>query len=360
MQRHKRLNRLIVCIFSVVFFTCDSNGQDAQFSQFYANPLYLNPALTGSHSGTFRVMTSYRSQWAAALDNPFTTYTAGGDIRFTLRNDRGSYTTGNDVAAVGIQFFSDRVSQFDYDVNHLALFGAFHKLLDDDSNQYLSAGFQLGLGQRGVNYEDLTFQDQFDGVDQYNFPTQESLPANSIAYPDLALGIHYSIQPKPERGFYLGVAYHHWNQPNISFFDRDLTITDNYEPFKLQSKLSIHGGMSFERSDLLVIQPRIIFIQQGQANTAIAGTNLKYRMIDSEGVAFHLGGWLRGSSDLGSFKPTDFIATVGFEKSGLLIGLSYDYFLRKISNSPLGRGTFEFSISYIGEHQDENNICPEF
>jgi type IX secretion system PorP/SprF family membrane protein len=37
-------------------------AQDPEFSQFYANPLYLNPAFTGT-SGLSRVAINYRNQW---------------------------------------------------------------------------------------------------------------------------------------------------------------------------------------------------------------------------------------------------------------------------------------------------------
>ena len=360
MRYGRYFNKLILCGLFALGVLAQTTAQDAQFSQFYANPIYLNPALTGSHSGTYRVMMSYRSQWAGALENPFVTYSAGGDVKFRLRNSSGSYTTGNDIVAVGVQFFSDRVNQFDYDINHLAFTGAYHKMLNPKVNQYLSAGIQFAIGQRGINYEDLTFQDQFNGVDQFNFPTQEGLPANSIAYSDMAIGLHYSVQPKPDQGFYLGLSYFHWNKPNISLFSRDTRIIDEYQPYQLDPKLTVHGGFSFNRSDLLAIQPRVIYVQQGQASTIIAGSNLKYRMVDSDGVAFHLGGWMRASDNLTTFQPTDIIISGAYEKNGLLIGISYDYNLRTFTNNRLGNGTFELSISYIGEHESENNICPDF
>ena len=37
-------------------------GQDPEFSQFYANPIYLNPAFTGT-SALPRVVVNYRNQW---------------------------------------------------------------------------------------------------------------------------------------------------------------------------------------------------------------------------------------------------------------------------------------------------------
>ena len=360
MRCKRHLYHTFLSFLLLAFIAPILKGQDAQFSQFYANPLYLNPALAGSHSGTYRVMMSYRNQWSGPLENPFVSYSAGGDIKFNLRNSQGSYTTGNDVVAVGVQFFSDRVNQFDYDINHLAFYGAYHKMLNPKTNQYLSGGIQFALGQRGINYEDVTFQDQFNGVDQFNFPTQESLPANSIAYPDLAIGLHYSVQPKPDQGFYFGLSYFHWNRPNVSLFNRDQRFEEQYGPFELAPKLSVHGGMSLNRSDLLAIQPRVIYIQQGQAATVIAGSNLKYRMVDSDGVAFHLGGWIRASDNITTFQPTDLIISGAYERNGLQIGISYDYSLRSFTNNRFGNGTFELSISYIGEHESANNICPDF
>src|SRR5262245_41565260 len=46
-------------------------AQDPQFSQFYAAPLYLNPALAGS-TNQARAGINYRNQWPA-IDANFTT-----------------------------------------------------------------------------------------------------------------------------------------------------------------------------------------------------------------------------------------------------------------------------------------------
>ena len=79
---------------------------------------------------------------------------------------------------------------------------------------------------------DGDFGDEFDGVGSYNQPTAEILPANSLAYPDLAIGLHYSVTPATNRGVYIGVAYHHWNKPNISFFDNDPRTSDDFDRFE--------------------------------------------------------------------------------------------------------------------------------
>ncbi len=60
---------IIVLLFLVNIF---AEGQDAQFSQFYANPLYHNPAFTGE-AGLTRFITNARNQWPD-LTKGFTSY----------------------------------------------------------------------------------------------------------------------------------------------------------------------------------------------------------------------------------------------------------------------------------------------
>ena len=47
-------------VLTSIFFS--TKAQDATFSQFYANPTYLNPALAGSGICP-RVSLNYRNQW---------------------------------------------------------------------------------------------------------------------------------------------------------------------------------------------------------------------------------------------------------------------------------------------------------
>ncbi len=49
-----------------------TQAQDPQFSQFYANPLYLNPAFAGGALAP-RVMMNYRNQWPGLAANYVTT-----------------------------------------------------------------------------------------------------------------------------------------------------------------------------------------------------------------------------------------------------------------------------------------------
>ena len=48
--------------FALLFFI-SLNAQDIHFSQFYASPLTLNPAMTGFVNGDCRAGVIYRNQW---------------------------------------------------------------------------------------------------------------------------------------------------------------------------------------------------------------------------------------------------------------------------------------------------------
>src|SRR3954471_922212 len=45
---------------------------DPHFSQYYAYPMWLNPALTGIVDGDYRVSANYRNQWVN-IGKPFST-----------------------------------------------------------------------------------------------------------------------------------------------------------------------------------------------------------------------------------------------------------------------------------------------
>ena len=57
-----RFNRLLV-LFLALAAACPAAGQDTHYTLHDYAPLWLNPANTGSFSGTIRVGGIYRGQW---------------------------------------------------------------------------------------------------------------------------------------------------------------------------------------------------------------------------------------------------------------------------------------------------------
>ena len=78
-------------------FAFNLKAQDPNFSQFFASPLTLNPALTGKFDGSYRVAGNYRNQWPT-INNAFTTYTASFDIGSRFENAAKAYV-GMDMSS---------------------------------------------------------------------------------------------------------------------------------------------------------------------------------------------------------------------------------------------------------------------
>ncbi len=345
-------------IFLIIFLILISNrgsAQDTQYSQFYAYPVYMNAALSGSHSGTYRVSSAYRSQWAQSLDRPFTSFSMAGDFKIETAPNKKS----SDFAGAGLIFSSDQIGVFNYDVYQIALMGAYHKLLSVRSNTYLSAGIHFGLGQRSINYNSVSFEDQFNGQDGYTFATQELLPANNFAHPDLGFGLNFSTTPSKNLGVYIGGSYYHLNEPNISFYAKDVDVEVPQENARLNRRLTVHAAASIPITDLITVLPRAIYNGQGQHTSVTFGANLRLQLVEAEASFFHLGTWARSTKSLSVFQPTDATLYAGFEVRGLMLGLSYDIYLREIAGQ-VGTGTFEFTISFTGSHENSAQICPSF
>ena len=330
-------------------------SQDTQYSQFYAYPVYMNAAFAGSHSGTYRVTAGYRSQWAGTIENPFTSFSLAGDFKIDVTPNKKD----GDYAGAGLIFSTDQIGVFNYDVYQIGLMGSFHKLLAAKSNTYLSAGFQLGLNQRSINYNNVTFEDQFNGGNAYNLPTQEILPANNIAHSDVGFGLNFSTTPAKNLGFYIGGSYYHLTEPTISFFGIDNDVEVPLENGVLFRRLSLHAAGSVPLTPLITLMPRAIYNHQGPHTSVTFGTNFRFQIYEADASFFHFGGWMRSTKSLSIFQPTDATIMAGFEMKGLMLGFSYDFYLREIAGQ-VGTGTFEFTISYTGSHENSAQICPTF
>lgn len=333
-------------------------AQDPHFSQFYASPLTLNPAIAGTYTGTFRISTIYRDQWRSALDNPFRTFSASGDVKFDL-----NYGNKNlpDIVAIGITFFGDRVSTFDFNTNQIVLTAAYHKALDKKTKQYLGIGVQGGVFQRAINYEDLSFQDQFNAIDGFTLGTGEFLPPNNKAFADISLGLYYSISPSKTFNFHAGLGYFHLNKPNLSYFNTPDII--NPEVFKtdiLPAKWSIHTGASVKTTDRMSIQPRINALVQGPFTELNLGTTFRYKLSKTAGQYLLLGPYIRGVKDYDNFGVESIIGMVGLEMNNFIVGFSYDQNLKALANERRSLSALEISIIYIGEHHNEDNFCPQW
>ena len=140
------MKRLRLTIFAIILFIWGTGqAQDPQFSQFYANPLYLNPALAG-FIDCGRVNLNYRNQWPA-LSNAYITYSASYDQNIPGIN-----------SGFGILAMSDRQGDGALVRNSIAGFYSYHLRVSEPL--VLSFGVEGRYYQETLDWGKLIFADQ--------------------------------------------------------------------------------------------------------------------------------------------------------------------------------------------------------
>lgn len=326
-------------------------AQDPQFSQFYANPLYLNPGLTGN-TPSARAGVNFRHQWPA-IDASFTTFSTYFD--YFLED----YNSG-----VGVLLMRDQQGLAGLNSTSINLNYAYQLPLT--SRLTFRPGLSVGVIQRGVNRDKLQFASQFNGTgfNPIGDSGEDLSNLRTIYQFDLGLG---GVLYTPNA--YLGVSASHVTEPAFSFFETP--DTDAYLPYKL----SIHGGYVFylqadnlrrgfdQRGRERSITPTFEYKQQHRFRQFSAGAYLTYEPIV-------VGLWYRGLP-IGGLNDVDnnhesAIVLVGLKTGDLNIGYSFDYTLSSLTIQ--SGGAHEVSAIYtfkLGDpRKPPKNVrripCPDF
>lgn len=300
-------------------------SQDPQFSQFYANPLYLNPALAGGALAP-RATVNYRNQWPALSAN-FVTTSFGADVFLPNYNSGLGVLVTMDSQGLGNLKSTDVAMQYSYQLR-----------LNDVTS--LRLGIQGGIASKTLDYFGLTFGDQYTNNGLTN-PTSSDPFANggpNVFYADFGSGaMVYSDW------YWAGISAHHINRPNQSFSGQDARL-----PMKtsLQAGLRIpFAGYTFLGNEIdkeKTISPAIMYKKQGKYDQFDAGMYVTIEPLV-------LGAWYRGipfkkyAPGINNHESLIFLA--GFRQDKFSIGYSYDL---TISTLGVGSGgAHEISISYI-------------
>lgn len=344
----------VLCLISSLLWS-----QDPNFSQYNNLPIYLNPSLSGNFEGSYRATLAHRNQGNSILNEPIISLASSFDLRLPLIYD-GKVL--NDAAGVGILFMQDRNSALGWNTQHIHLSGSFHKNLDPVNNQFLSVGFQMGIVQKSVGYNNLTFEDQFNGSNNYSDPTKENLPANNFAFSDLSTGLQYSFMTQKQFGGFLGASLSHFNKPNQSFFQNNLTTTNGIVNQPLAMKYTIHGGLQIPINDFIQVHPRFMMQKQASYISGLGGFNLRTIVNDVSNTSIHLGTSVRPVLNLDQTPRLEsLVVLLGLELNSFLFGLTYDVGLTNLFESVPGRrNAIEFTLTYMGRYNNDNNFCPKF
>ncbi|MDF2386922.1 PorP/SprF family type IX secretion system membrane protein [Nostoc ellipsosporum NOK] len=338
------MKKLLTTVIACVALTLVSRAQDPNFSQFFASPLTMNPALTGKFDGVFRVAGNYRNQWPS-INNAYITGTASVDMGI-LKNR----IPEGDQFGIGIMGFTDRAGNGALTSNYGALSVAYHKSLDENSFHQLGAGFQGTYMNKRLNSSKIVFQDQltpfgFTGVSSETFAGQQL----NLNYFDLNAGVFYNGSTNGYNNFYLGASMYHINRPKETF--------QQGGNFTLATRTTIQAGGKIPIGTYNFIHLAANHSMQAKAHNTIIGGSFSLNVNNDEEnpTNVYLGSWYRFGDAV--------IPYMGLEFGEWHFGASYDVNTSQLKTASNARGGIEISLIYIKKYVDPNMKklnCPKF
>ncbi len=272
------------------------SGQDAFFSQFYYNRLYMNPAYSGINEPASLFM-NYRNQWPDMQGN-YVTYSAsykqpveilGGGIGILLNNDVQGKGTMNTLQASMMYAYELKVNR----------------------NSYFYGSLQASYINQSLHAENLTFEDMFDPTNQhFSNPTSENISSRNEGTFDFAAGILFKYwDPFNNLYIYSGISSHHLTEP--AFKPSGSALPRSYTGHFQMDFPFAYNRLGFEE---VRIQPAISYTHQGNANL------LNYAAI-FQGDTYLGGIGIRHNLN---FYLTHIILSAGYSGPNYRIAYSYD------------------------------------
>jgi type IX secretion system PorP/SprF family membrane protein len=272
------------------------HAQDPEFSQFYASPIYTNPAMagTGQCDGGGRAVLNYRNQWPK-LPGTIVTSAFSWDQHFENVNGSFAVLATHDVAGEGLLTTS-------------ALSGIYSYRLEVNRKLTIQWGLEGQYIQRKLDFSKLRFADQIVPSRGFIKITQEQFIEAPIIMPNFSTGMVMFTDK-----MYAGVAVHNIIEPVQSFYG-DVTSV-------LPRRYTIHGGsrIALDRRKVpqRTISPNILFMLQNKF------TQLNFGFYYTE-RSFVTGLWYRQT--FGEYYNSDaMMLLVGFKKDNFKFGYSVDF-----------------------------------
>lgn len=330
----KRLRRALLG--AMLLVSASAGAQDIGFSQFYANPLYLNPGFAGSMIAP-RISMTYRAQWPG-LVSAFTTVSASYD-QFVDDLHGG----------IGVIVLTDR--QGDHGALSTSMAGAMYAFRFQVARDvFISAGLQASVVNMYLNWDEyLRFPDEIDREMGFSYTTGATKPANLSKWSvDFNAGfIVFGSK------WYAGLAASHLTQPNQAFYSED----------KVPIKLTVHAGGLINTSEEMrrqsslglgtpIVSPNMVYQYQGGFHYFNYGVYLDW-------MPFLVGVWFRNGVE----NADAFIFQVGVQQEYFKVGYSYDVTVSKLANATAGAHevTLGFLLPVPETRQKMRAIrCPSF
>lgn len=193
---------LLLLFFEITF------GQN-NFSQFYSNPLMVNPSNTGRFLGDYRLGGIYRNQSEiSSFSSKYSFYTDMSILSSSLPEF--------DKIAFGILGFGEKNDFNGIKNSNLLFSGTYFKNLNNEGTERLGAGFQIDFAHKKISPPILVFPDQiiewsnsgFSGINPFQYKLIQ------VKYVDFNVGLNYQKLINRKDLLFFGVSVAHANSPS--------------------------------------------------------------------------------------------------------------------------------------------------
>lgn len=295
-------------------------AQDPHFSQYFASPMTLNPALTGNTDGPLRVASLFRQQWWA-VGSAYTTATLSAEqqlLRFRLPEV--------DRLGVGGLIIQDNSLSGGFRSTYASLSSSYHKGFNDFHR--LGVGFQATYGTRALDMGRLSFEEQFD-TDRFNtsLPTGESALSALMPTWGVNAGMVYQYEDLLSR-LYAGVSVYHLNRP------RQTALSDSMN--RVPQRFTLHAGGLFLTGSTLRLTFHALYQRQARAEEFSLGGAIGYDVGTEH--TFFAGAWYRMGDAINPY--------LSYVRNGMQFGLTYDVQVSKMQWAVPRNGSIELSFLY--------------
>jgi len=280
-----------------------STAQDVYFSQFYANPIYLNNALAGSE-GSARLTLAHRQQWS--------NLSAFNASYFSFDTPLGQNS------GLAVQALNDQ--QMDGVISNNAIGTTLSHRIELNNRAVIGGGISLNYFQKSFDWSTLTFEDQMTAGSSDRYPTAERFGQSRSNMIDLGVGFIYASQ-----NFVAGLNISHINTPKERFNPESDAV--------LPRRYTAHIAYRFQKysysKKAYSITPSLVYENQAGMDYLNVGGYWNNSFLT-------LGLWHRVKQAM--------IYTIGLSYQQFNLGYSYD---QSLQNAQINYGaTNEFTFSY--------------
>lgn len=296
-------------------------AQDPEFSQYYAAPLYLNPAFTGT-TNDHRFIANYRNQWPN-IARGYVTSAISYDYNMQgLNSGIGFLATMDQAGTAGM-----KSSQFNFLYSYRVVV---------DNKWVIASGLSFGYAFRSIDFNKLIFGDQLQ------FDSQAQVPSDDPALYNLGMSSYFDFNAGMlayNKLFWIGFAASHLNKPNRSLLNQEAT---------LPIKATVHGGIRIplnhsplKPNHIAVLAPSFVYKRQGEFDQLDVGAHFLYEPIV-------VGLWYRGipiKQEVADNMSRDAVVVIlGFQLPKFEVMYSYDFTVSNLGS--ISGGTHEIALKY--------------